>query len=130
MKSRSKYKHIFASTSMLFRALHTISSQRYRLPVRRYILDLFNIELDDAVVQRLTEHAVKLRVKPTPGDATTRVSRAVSIVGRPVRRHHISDSDDESMSDDEEPVDVKQYPVIRTRPQSQIVGFVDRANES
>lgn len=130
MKSRAKYKHIFASTSMLFRALHAISSQRYRLPVRRYILDLFNIELDESIVKRLAEHAVRLRVKSTPGDATARVSRVVSIVGRPVRRHHISDSDDESMSEDEEPTDVKQHPVIKTRPQSTIAGFVDKANES
>ncbi|EKM51823.1 uncharacterized protein PHACADRAFT_199326 [Phanerochaete carnosa HHB-10118-sp] len=129
MKSRSKYKHIFASTSMLYRALQTISSQRYRLPVRRYIIDLFSIELDDAVVKRLSEHAVKLRIKSTSGGATTRTSRAVSIIGRPVRHRQMSDSDDNSMSEDEEPPDVKQYPIVKARPKSQIVGF-DKANES
>lgn len=129
MKSRSKYKHIFASTSMLYRALQTISSQRYRLPVRRYILDLFSIELDDTVVKQLSEHAVKLRVKSTSGDATARVSRVVSIVGRPVRHRQMSDSDDNSITEDEEPPDVKQYPVVKTRPKSQIVGF-GKANES
>ena len=129
MKSRSKYKHIFSSTSMLYRALHTISSQRYRLPVRRYILDLFNVELDDTVVKQLQEHAVKLRVRSSSGDATARASRVVSIVGRPPRHRRISDSDDESMTEEEEPPDVKQYPVIKARPKSQIVGF-DKANES
>lgn len=123
MKSRGKYKHIFASTTMLYRALHAISSQRYRLPVRRYILDLFNIELDDHVVRKLAEHAVKLRVKPTPGDATARASRVVSMAARQARRHHISDSDAESMSEDEDPPDVQKYPVIKARPVSQIVGF-------
>ena len=122
MKSKSKYKHVFASTSMLYRALHVISSQRYRLPVRRYVLDLFNIELDDQVVRKLQEHAVKLRVKATPGDATVRASRAMSVVMRPPQYARISDSDEES-TDDEEPSDVKKHPVIKTRPQSQIVGF-------
>lgn len=123
MKSREKYKRVFASTSMLYRALHAISSQRYRLPVRRYILDLFNIELNDQVMRQLAEQAVKLRVKFTPGDATARASRVVSVVGRPPRHRRISDSDEESMSDDDDPPEDKKYPVIKTRPQSQIVGF-------
>lgn len=108
---------------MLYRALHAISSQRYRLPVRRYILDLFNIELNDQVVRQLAEHAVKLRVKSTPGDTTARASRVVSIVGRPPRHRRISDSDEESMSDNDDPPEDKKYPVIKARPQSQIIGF-------
>jgi rapamycin-insensitive companion of mTOR len=107
---------------MLYRALHTISSQRYRLPVRRYVLDLFNIELDDHVVKDLQEHAIKLRIKPTSGEATVRASRAMSVVMLPPRYARISDSD-ESMSEDDEPVDVEKHPVIKTRPQSQVVGF-------
>ncbi|KAJ7107266.1 Rapamycin-insensitive companion of mTOR, N-term-domain-containing protein, partial [Mycena crocata] len=36
MKSRPEFKSIFSSPAMFFRALHTVSTQRYRLPVRRY----------------------------------------------------------------------------------------------
>ena len=55
---------------MFYRALHTISSQKYRLPVRRYIFDLFNVELDADVVKKLTDCAISLRtphaVGPSP----------------------------------------------------------------
>ncbi|KAI0073477.1 hypothetical protein K474DRAFT_1666532 [Panus rudis PR-1116 ss-1] len=64
MKPRPEYRPIFASPSMLFRALHTISSQRYRLPVRRYILDLFNVDLDEDVVGKLVECEQELRLPP------------------------------------------------------------------
>ena len=46
---------------MFYRALHTISTQKFRLPVRRYIFDLFSIELDADVVRQLAESAVALR---------------------------------------------------------------------
>lgn len=108
---------------MLYRALHAISSQRYRLPVRRYILDLFNLELNDQVIRELAEHAAKLRVKSTSGDATAKAPRVVSMAARPPRHRRISESDEESMSDDDDPPEDKKYPVIKARPQSQIVGF-------
>ncbi|KZS99473.1 uncharacterized protein LAESUDRAFT_816934 [Laetiporus sulphureus 93-53] len=46
MKARPEYRDVFNSPTMFYRALHTISSQKYRLQVRRHILDLFNLELD------------------------------------------------------------------------------------
>lgn len=125
MKTKPKYKHIFSSTKMLYRALHAITFQRYRLPVRRYILDLFNIEFDDSVVKQLAKHAEELKIKPSDVDAAAKTPRVVSIVGRPPRHRRISDSDEESatMSDDDDIPDDKKHPVIKTRPMSQIVGF-------
>ena len=66
MKSKPEYRHIFSSPRMFFRALHTISTQKYRLPVRRYILDLFTVELDADVVRQLTESAVALQIPLVP----------------------------------------------------------------
>ncbi|THG99686.1 hypothetical protein EW026_g2711 [Hermanssonia centrifuga] len=123
MKSRPEYRRIFTSTAMLYRALHVISSQRYRLPVRRYIIDLFNIELDDEVVKKLYEHAKSMRLKSLSNGTKTRASRALSIVGRPARNRRISDSDEESVSDDENVPEVKKHPVLKVRPMSRIVGF-------
>lgn len=108
---------------MFYRALHVISSQRYRLPVRRYILDLFNIDLDEEVVKRLSEHASNLKLKTGVGDATTRVSRAMSIVGRPAKNRRISESDEESMSEDDGATEITNRPVLNLRPQSRIIGF-------
>jgi hypothetical protein len=40
---------------MFYRALHMISTSRYRLPVRRYVFDLFDTDLDEDVLRHLTE---------------------------------------------------------------------------
>ena len=120
MKSRSDYRRIFSSTTMLYRALHAISTQHYKLPVRRYIMDLFNLELDEEVVKKLYEHAKRLKLQP---GMRTRAARAMSIVGRPPQHRRVSDSDDESMSDAEELPDLKKHPAIKAKPVNKIVGF-------
>ncbi|CAL1712811.1 unnamed protein product [Somion occarium] len=126
MKARPEYRHVFSSPSMLYRALHTISSQRYRLPVRRYILDLFNIELDLDVVRTLAECQSSLSLPPdaTQAQAAPPPARVVSIVGRPGHHRKASDSDEESIMDEEvvSPV-VERQPTISLRPVSRIIGF-------
>ena len=52
---------------MFYRALHVISTRRYRLPVRRYIIDLFNLELNPALVAKLAECATALTKPTSPG---------------------------------------------------------------
>ena len=68
MKSKPEYRHIFTSPSMFYRALHTISTQKYRMPVRRYIFDLFNVDLDADFVRKLSDCAISLRA-PRAQDA-------------------------------------------------------------
>ncbi|KAI0087847.1 Rapamycin-insensitive companion of mTOR, N-term-domain-containing protein [Irpex rosettiformis] len=123
MKSRREYRRIFASTTMLYRALHVISSQRYRLPVRRYIIDLFNVELNDEVVKKLGEHAIRLKLHSSTSSVVRGRMRAMSILGRPARHHHVSESDEESVSDEEEVPEVKKHPVVNLPPQIRIAGF-------
>ncbi|RPD54648.1 hypothetical protein L226DRAFT_535797 [Lentinus tigrinus ALCF2SS1-7] len=137
MKSKPEYRHIFSSPSMFYRALHTISTQKYRMPVRRYIFDLFNIELDADVVRGLSECAISLRapqiaqevvqpspvqeqpevppqpVSPTPPtppppQARPRQQRETAqFRPRPVR-HHVSESDDEESDVEEKEVTAKK----------------------
>ncbi|KAH9950606.1 Rapamycin-insensitive companion of mTOR, N-term-domain-containing protein [Amylocystis lapponica] len=124
MKSRPEYKNIFNSSSMLYRALHTISSQRYRLPVRRYILDLFNIEFDASVVETLSQYAISLRIPPTEAIEKPPVARIVSMLGP--RNGRTTESDEEDMSGGDEQQDVvKKPPAVSLRPQSRIYGFED-----
>lgn len=94
MKSRPEFESIFASPAMFFRALHTVSTQRYRLPVRRYIMDLFTIELDAEVVAALSEAAKSMKAHPSfkPSKESNRVSM-FGPLGRPRRS---SESDDEA----------------------------------
>lgn len=128
MKARPEYKHIFSSTSTMYRALHAISNQRYRLPVRRYICELFDVELNVDTVKALLEHEKALKLKPEmmENGKTAPPSRVVSLIGRPTRHRRTSDSDEESVSDDEmmSPV-AAAAPVMKMRPQSRIVGFAE-----
>lgn len=124
MKSRPEYKPVFSSVSTFYRALHTISTQRYRLPVRRYILDLFDIELDSDVAKSLTEQAKTLKAPPSfkPKSPSNRV---VSMFGRLARSRNGSESDDDA-SDGTAELDnlvIKEKPIITLRPVSRIIGF-------
>ncbi|KAJ7175920.1 Rapamycin-insensitive companion of mTOR, N-term-domain-containing protein [Mycena filopes] len=125
MKARPEFKSIFASPAMFFRALHTVSTQRYRLPVRRYIMDLFTIELDADVVAAITDAARTLKASPTfkPSKETNRVSM-FGPLGRP-RRSSESDDEGEIDVDDEPPkppVGTEQ-PALSLRPVTRTVGF-------
>lgn len=123
MKTRPEYRHIFSSPEMYFRALHTISSQKYRMPVRRYILDLFDVELDPVMVARLSEYATALRMTPAQKLVKPPPMRVVSIVGRPNPEHRASDSEDDGSDDDGRAAVVEKPPVMSLRPMSKIVGF-------
>ena len=83
-------------------------------------MDLFNLEMDEEVVKKLSEHAKRLKLQP---GIRTRAARSMSIVGRPPQHRRVSDSDDESMSDSEEAPDVKKIPVLKVTPMSRIAGF-------
>lgn len=57
MKSKHDSRHVFSSIPLFHRALHTISTRRYRYPVRRYIIELFDIKLDGAVIDELAQQS-------------------------------------------------------------------------
>ncbi|KAG9315833.1 Rapamycin-insensitive companion of mTOR, N-term-domain-containing protein [Chiua virens] len=126
MKSRPEYRSVFTSPTVFFRALHIISTQRYRLPVRRYILDLFNIELDQDVLKAICDAAVSLRAPPSFKQSEAHISRVVSMLGP---KHAGRESDSDAEEDDSEMDDatvegpVKNNPVIMLRPVSRIIGF-------
>jgi large subunit ribosomal protein L17e len=124
MKSRPEFRAIFSSPVMYFRALHTVSTQRYRLPVRRYILDLFTIELDADVVASISESARAL--KASPSFKVSKEANRVSMfgpLGRPRRSSESDDDDDELDVDDAPKPAAGEQPVIRVRPVSHITGF-------
>ncbi|KAJ7672758.1 Rapamycin-insensitive companion of mTOR, N-term-domain-containing protein [Mycena rosella] len=126
MKSRPEFKSIFSSPSMFFRALHTVSTQRYRLPVRRYIMDLFTIELDAEVVAALSESAKALKAHPSykPSKESNRVSM-FGPLGRPRRSSESDDDEGELDADDEPPkAPTGEQPVISCRPVNRTIGFV------
>ncbi|KAF7968454.1 hypothetical protein HWV62_30535 [Athelia sp. TMB] len=124
MKSRPEYRPVFSSVSTFYRALHIISTQRYRLPVRRYILDLFTIEMDSDVAKSLADYAKTLRAPPS-FKPTSPSDRVVSMFGRLARSRNDSESDSDA-SDGTAELDglaIKEKPVITLRPVSRIIGF-------
>jgi len=67
LKGRPESRHVFSSIPLFYRALHTISSQRYRLAVRRYILELFDIRLNAEIVKELTAYrSIVMAQPPSP----------------------------------------------------------------
>jgi rapamycin-insensitive companion of mTOR len=125
MKSRPEYRSVFSSPSTFYRALHIISTQRYRLPVRRYILDLFTIELNDDVAQSLSECAKSLQA-PSSFKPQNLSSNRVSIFGRLGRPRRPSESDeDEGELDaiEEQAFVPRERPAISLKPVNVVVGF-------
>jgi len=53
LKSRQDVRWVFDSTSMYFRALHAIMTGRYRLSTRKFIFDLFELQMDSGLVKQL-----------------------------------------------------------------------------
>jgi rapamycin-insensitive companion of mTOR len=103
---------------MFYRTLHMISTSRYRLPVRRYIFDLFDIDLDGDVLRELDESAIELALPVSEAAPPQQNSRVVSVLFA-APRAHAAESDEE----DEVPPLPQHAPVISLRPKSTVVGF-------
>ena len=130
MKSKSEYRHVFNSIPFFYRVFHTISTQRYRLPVRRYILGLFNIEFDNNIVNKLVSCSKTLKegANAPQTNSHPKLQPRVSVFGRPVKRGRQqpdSDTSDDSMDSDEDEEEVKP-PVerpISLLPVRRVSGF-------
>lgn len=124
-KSRAEYRDVFSSPKMFFRALHTISTQRYRLPVRRYIIDLFNIELDSDLVAKLDECAKALKAPPSlrPVNGAKGGVTLIKGLGRSRRGSESADEDDELDTRETKNGFVEEPPVISMPALSKTIGF-------
>ena len=98
MKSRPEYRRIFSSPYTFFRIFHLLSTQRYRLPVRKYILELFDVQLDVTAIKAMADAGQKLSdsgasiVSPRAAKLQPRV---MSMFGRPTHSRNPSGSDAE-----------------------------------
>lgn len=104
-----------------------ISTQRYRLPVRRYIVELFNQELGQELVNSLNDAKSRLTASPSYVPPRTDTLR-MSVFGRlGKRRASESDESDEEDGDLDTPAVptavIKGQPTITLQPLQKIVGF-------
>ncbi|KAH9480426.1 Target of rapamycin complex 2 subunit ste20 [Psilocybe cubensis] len=127
IKSRPETRAIFSSPEMFYRALHIMSTQRYRLPVRRYIVELFNQELNEDLVAALSDAAKRLKPSPSYKPPRTDTIR-MSVFGRAGKSRGQSESDESDEDDDIDalPAQTKpavEQPMITLEPLQKIVGF-------
>ncbi|VDC00682.1 unnamed protein product [Peniophora sp. CBMAI 1063] len=125
LKSRPEYKHIFSSIPMFYRALHIISTSRYRLPVRRFIFDLFDIQLDPDNVAGLADASRTLVMGPAKPPAAGR-RRAMSVLfAAPKAQAQGSDDEEDTGLATHRPGAKKGHapPTVSLRPKSTIQGF-------
>lgn len=145
MKSKPEYRPIFTSPTVYYRVLHILSTRRYRFPVRRYILDLFEVQLDADVANTLAECAHVLAVKEpefamgtrsastSPKTSKVQQPRIASMFGRPGRARAASESDDDDdsvdsdLEDEEDKAEVGRP--VSLLPVRKIVGFVGSQGE-
>ena len=127
LKSRSDTRLLFTSPDMFYRALHMISTQRYRLPVRRYIIDLFNQDLNQELVNALNDAQSRLKASASykpPRTDTLRMS-VFGRLGKPRRTSESDESDEDGDLDTPavQTAPIKEQPTITLQPLKRIIGF-------
>ncbi|KAF8967140.1 Rapamycin-insensitive companion of mTOR, N-term-domain-containing protein [Flammula alnicola] len=127
IKARPDTRGVFSSPEMFYRALHIMSTQRYRLPVRRYIVELFNQEMNQDLVSALKDAATRLKASPSYKPPRTDTIR-MSVFGRLGKSRRQSESDESDEDDDlgTPPAEAKptvERPSINLQPLEKIVGF-------
>ena len=100
-----------------------ISTQRYRQAVRRYIVELFNQDMDQDLVDSLNAAASRLQASPSYKPPKTDTFR-MSVFGG--KRTSESDDSDEDDDPDTPPARAKppeERPTINLQPLTRVVGF-------
>lgn len=62
---KRSHRQLFASVPLFYRALHVVSTNHHRLPIRRFLFELFDVRLTPDVVLALREAADTLRAPPS-----------------------------------------------------------------
>jgi len=123
-KLKAQHRKIFSSIPLLYRALHILSTRRYRLPVRRYVLDLFDVEFDAEVIANLhhlshTMHTPEAINQTKKRSASTPASEAegLGVVGVEI------DMELESLEGSDEEFPTVPQPKVALKPLMKIDGF-------
>jgi rapamycin-insensitive companion of mTOR len=143
LKARPESRSVFTSIPLFYRALHTISTQRYRLPVRRYIFDLFDIHLDADVVRGLSAYGNTVSSQPAAtqrekgerpltmirtvkrSDGDEDVSNDVKAIAVPFLTDILKDELDIDMGHESNHVNVDDWEImsVQAKPLQKLIGF-------
>ncbi|CCA73896.1 related to protein ste16 [Serendipita indica DSM 11827] len=129
LKSRPDTRHLFSSTQLLQRALHIISTRRYRFPVRKYVLELFDIKFDGSTLEDIAHYETQAleEVASNGGIIAFQRSHAHHAHGSRRSRHSMKAKSKRrsNIGQDDDNTTVPSSPVI-LRPKSnpvKVVGF-------
>ncbi|KAF8627432.1 hypothetical protein AX17_006246 [Amanita inopinata Kibby_2008] len=124
LKSRPEYRSVFSSSVVFFRALHIISAQRFRLPVRRYIIDLFTMEMNPELVSFLKSHAETLKASPLQRAGKIEAGQPDMFARLAGRRHTESEEDEDEYGSAKSHTTANgQPPILSLKPIHKVVGF-------
>ncbi|GAA5917264.1 hypothetical protein JCM5296_000314 [Sporobolomyces johnsonii] len=68
---KTRHRNLFASPALYYRALEMLASHHYRLPVRKYIIELFELPMSARNAERVVQAGEELRAKKDKGMAAT-----------------------------------------------------------
>jgi large subunit ribosomal protein L17e len=114
-----------------------ISSQHYRLPVRRYILELFDVKLDDNVVTQMASYEQDVEAYAKECEANPQLQKAAKQddappnrgdkkdrrKSRPRRDSPDSEEDLDAMWEEAEEPAPPETTTLKLKPLTRIVGF-------
>jgi rapamycin-insensitive companion of mTOR len=134
-KAKARRPLLFSSPELVYRAMYLLNTRHYRLPVRRYVYEIFDVPLDVDSAKSIAEAGAgigrrdpKLMANGEDADGITRPAGSLSSLG--ISKMVFSDDDEEdvaavassSESDfDEEPV---VMPKLELDPALVVKGFV------
>ncbi|GAA5918699.1 hypothetical protein JCM1841_006247 [Sporobolomyces salmonicolor] len=72
-KLKARHRSLFALPALYYRALEMLASHHYRLPVRKYIVELFELPMGVRNAERVVQAGEELRAKKDKGMATPRL---------------------------------------------------------
>ena len=126
--ARLKQHHpeVFRSPSMFYRAFHLLRNCHFRAGVRTYILELFSVPLDIALVQRLEDIGRTLKTTVPQHTAELQITQRQSMALNPMLRLDSDSESDESDSSHEEQVlgDKEKLPIEVLEPMIVMRGFL------
>lgn len=95
-----RHREIFSSPSLYYRALDMLENYHYRLPVRRYIIELFDVKLDQEFADRIMLAGEEMRAAFEEGEGMGN-----GRVAELTREASILDEIEGSFTDDDEDED-------------------------
>ncbi|GJJ15545.1 hypothetical protein Clacol_009823 [Clathrus columnatus] len=123
LKARSETKAAFNSIPLFYRVLQTISKQHYRLPVRRYIFELFDVQFNAETINTLKAYAKSMRVQPMNmrRDKSERPLTMIRTVQKADEYEVVLDIDEGQ--EQSNPMTEEELPNLRLEPLEKHIGF-------